>query len=298
MQKRGKIFLQFRWLLLIVITPVLLNLGITGASAKEAKTLVDLNTASQQDLEGIKGVGAAIAKKIIENRPYKSVDELSKAGLSAKKIEALKPFVMVGPAASTKPAKVETKPAKSPASPEKAQTKAAPSKAPGGPVDLNSADQKTLESLPGVGPKTAQEIIKGRPYKSVDDLSKVKGMSKGKMDALKGMVTVGTPKGPQPAATKGAPEATTPPVTKKAAPAPKAPSGVEKQAAPMKLVPGQKVNINTASKEQLEALPGIGPVKAQAIIDGRPYSAPEDVMKVKGIKEGSYNKIKELITVK
>jgi competence protein ComEA len=38
-------------------------------------------------------------------------------------------------------------------------------------------------------------------------------------------------------------------------------------------------------------------VKAQAIIDGRPYNAPEDIMKVKGIKQGEFNKIKDLITV-
>ena len=48
----------------------------------------------------------------------------------------------------------------------------------------------------------------------------------------------------------------------------------------------------------LDKLPGIGPVKAQAIIDGRPYEKPEDVMKVKGIKQGEFNKIKDLITVK
>ena len=39
-------------------------------------------------------------------------------------------------------------------------------------------------------------------------------------------------------------------------------------------------------------------MKAQAIIDGPPYQKTEDIMKVKGIKQGEFNKIKDLITVK
>ncbi|MGE5103440.1 MAG: ComEA family DNA-binding protein, partial [Betaproteobacteria bacterium] len=61
------------------------------------------------------------------------------------------------------------------------------------------------------------------------------------------------------------------------------------------------VNINTATREELDALPGIGPVKAQAIIDYRsangPFRSTEDIMKVKGIKEGEYAKILDQISV-
>ena len=52
------------------------------------------------------------------------------------------------------------------------------------------ADQKALESLPGIGPALAKKIMEGRPYQSVDDLSRIKGMNKSKIDAIKDKVTV------------------------------------------------------------------------------------------------------------
>jgi competence protein ComEA len=208
---------------------VLLVAGLVGLSlifggvavyAQAQKALIDLNNASEKELESIKGVGPATAKKIIDGRPYKSVDDLSKAGIPAKTIEGIKAFVKVGPAKAAAPAA----PAKEPAKEEKAKSPAAPAKE---------------------------------------------------------------------AAAKAAPAATAPAPS---APAAKAPA---KAAAPasVKLVPGQKVNLNTATKAQLDALPEIGPTKAQAIIDGRPYKKIDDVMKVKGIKEGTFGKIKDLITV-
>ncbi|MFN8386103.1 MAG: ComEA family DNA-binding protein [Anaerolineales bacterium] len=61
------------------------------------------------------------------------------------------------------------------------------------------------------------------------------------------------------------------------------------------------VNINTASQSELETLPGIGPTTAQKIIEYReengPFESTEDIMNVSGIGPGTYERIKDLITV-
>lgn len=62
-----------------------------------------------------------------------------------------------------------------------------------------------------------------------------------------------------------------------------------------------KININTAGKEELMTLTGIGEAKAESIMDYREkngsFTSIEELMQIEGIKEGVFNKIKDDITI-
>lgn len=64
-----------------------------------------------------------------------------------------------------------------------------------GPVDINHASVDQLESLPGVGPATAAAIVSQRekngPFRSVDDLTQVRGIGVSKIEAIRDLVVCG-----------------------------------------------------------------------------------------------------------
>jgi DNA uptake protein ComE-like DNA-binding protein len=192
--------LQTRWLRAVLLAAVAAVLSGPAVEAKEAPskskstttTKLDLNTATEQELEGLPGVGAATAAKIIAGRPYASVAELDKAGVSAKTLAEIKPLVTVHKtktASTTAKSDASTAQAKEPKTADTtASTKTSTARSSSERVDVNSATEKELEELPGVGPATAQKIIAGRPYASVSELEKA-GVSSKTLTEIRPMVT-------------------------------------------------------------------------------------------------------------
>ncbi len=118
------------------------------SSAPQPGGPIDLNSASEKDLDSLPGVGPATAKKIIAGRPYTSVSDLSKAGLKPATIQKLQPMVMVGPA--SRPAAAPMAQAAAPQSPS--QTSTQPAAAPRSSKNNSAANLNNVAMAPGGGP--------------------------------------------------------------------------------------------------------------------------------------------------
>ncbi len=68
-----------------------------------------------------------------------------------------------------------------------------------------------------------------------------------------------------------------------------------------KPAPAKAVDLNTATVEQLQQLPGIGPVRAKAIVEFREKSGPfqrvEDLLAIRGISKSHFEKLRPYVTV-
>lgn len=156
---------------------------------------ININKASAAALDSVPGIGPKMAQLIVEHREangdFASIEDLKKIkGVGEKTFEKIAPHVTVS-GGSAGAMKSES----SASTPKSASSKPASSKKKGGGiVNVNTASASELQSLPGVGAKTADLIIAYRDehgaFKKPEDLRKVKGIGPKSFEKMKDYVSV------------------------------------------------------------------------------------------------------------
>ena len=229
-----------------------------GKVSKREK--IDLNSADSTTLQTLPGVGPSVADAIIAARPFKNVNELKEVrGIGDERYKDIKPLVTVRKTKSSAGAAGQSTRGADKAS-QRSQRE----------IDREAPPSASVPPVENRSTRGSDKASQ-RPQRSIDREAEP---------------TASTPP-VTPSTTRGADKASQRPQRE-----------VDREPSPRASTSGAKVNINTASQAELESLLGIGPVKAQAIIEGRPYRSVDEVMNVKGIKEGTYDDIRDRITVR
>ena len=158
---------------------------------------LDLNRARAAELNQLPGIGPHLAERIAGYRkthgPFQRIEDLRKvSGIGPKTLERIKAWVCVDASdvVSETPLPQTSRSAKSTAS-GKSKKEALLT---GQLININLASQEELQRLPRIGPKLSERIIDERakgPFKSLDDLRRVKGIGPKTLANLRPYITVG-----------------------------------------------------------------------------------------------------------
>jgi competence protein ComEA len=154
---------------------------------------------------------------------------------------------------------------------------------PGERIDPNSADADELQRLPRVGPSLAARIVAHReangPYRSLADLDAVAGIGPAVLDGIAPHLAL--PSAPRRPAQGG---------NRAAAPTPSSASSASSD---------RPLDLNSASAEELQRLPGVGPVIAERIVAWRRehgrFDSPDDLARVPGIGPRSAERLRPMV---
>ncbi len=184
-------------------------------------------------------------------------------------------------------------------------------------INLNTSDPAELDKLPGIGAKTARTIVEYRkqhgPFTDINQLDAIKGIGKKTIEKCKDLVTIGPVNAERdamdilPADEKTVEtepmetdsvdlEASAPDISSPEEFRSDKPADVRPKKPPR---PSGKININTATAEELMSLPRVGPSTADKIIKDRekngPFRSIDDLGRVPGIGPKTLDKMREMI---
>ena len=154
----------------------------------QAMAAVNINSASQSELDTLPGIGPSKAAAIVEyrnaNGPFTTVNQLDNVpGIGPATLTNLIPLVTVGDGSTTAPAG--------------SSNGGGSSSNTGNLIDINSASQSELDALPGIGASKAAAIIEYRsangPFASCAELDDVSGIGPATVSGLEGNCTAVQP---------------------------------------------------------------------------------------------------------
>ena len=126
---------------------------------------ININTCSSADLQSIPGVGTVLARRIVEERPYDSLEDVVLVkGVSTNVMHVLRQRSVAVIASNDNLTESDWSNITT--------------------LDINNCDEKLLLQLPGVGLKIADRIVSGRPFDYIDDLREIKGIGANLFDKL------------------------------------------------------------------------------------------------------------------